>query len=110
MANDDYEDIDEPADPVEDDTDDDTETLSAAETEVADADVSVEAGSDGPISRSEVDDAETLTVSSKEALRRQLEEEMERFLAQGGKIREIPADETSDPPRKPVSSYGSKPI
>jgi hypothetical protein len=109
MANDDYDEIDETADPVEDDTDDDTETL-AADADVAEAEVSSDAGGDGPISRSEVDDAETLTVSSKEALRRQLEEEMERFLAQGGKIREIPADETSDPPRKPVSSYGSKPI
>jgi hypothetical protein len=39
-----------------------------------------------------------------------LEEEMERFLASGGKIRQIPADESSDPPKKPVSSYGSKPI
>ena len=109
MANDDYDEIDDAADAVEDDNDDDTDVLSAADAEVSDAEVVSETG-DSPVSRSEVDDAETLTVSSKEALRRQLEEEMERFLAQGGKIREIPPDETADPPRKPVSSYGSKPI
>lgn len=111
MANDDYDEIDETADPVDDDSDDDTDTLSAAEADAGDGEAAGgEGGGEGPISRSEVDDAETLTVSSKEALRRQLEEEMERFLSQGGKIREIPPDETSDPPRKPVSSYGSKPI
>ena len=33
-----------------------------------------------------------------------------RFLAQGGQIKEIPPDVTTDPPQKPVSNYGSKPI
>lgn len=110
MANDDYEEFDETADPVDDDVEDETETAGAedgAEVEGAAAD---SGGGEGPISRSDVDDAETLTVSSKEALRRQLEEEMERFLAKGGKIQEIPPDETADPPKKPVSNYGSKPI
>jgi hypothetical protein len=109
MSNDDYDDIDETADPVDDDTEDDTEVLATADAEGEGAEVVASEG-DGPIARSDVDDAETLTVSSKEALRRQLEEEMERFLAQGGKIKEIPPDESADPPRKPVSSYGSKPI
>ena len=45
-----------------------------------------------------------------EALRRQLEEEVARFLAQGGKVKEIPPDVQADPPQKPVSNYGSKPI
>lgn len=107
MANDDYEEIDEMADPADDEPEDDGEPIAAAEEggegEAAEA-------SEGGAARNDIDDAETLTVSSKEALRRQLEEEMERFLAQGGKIREIPPDETTDPPRKPVSSYGSKPI
>ena len=55
-------------------------------------------------------DAETLTVSSKEAARRQLEEEMERFLSAGGKIRQIPPDESTDPPKRPSGGYGSKSI
>ena len=108
MSNDDYDDIDETADPVDDDSEDDTEVLAVVDTE-GDGAVAASEG-DGPIARTDADDAETMTVSSKEALRRQLEEEMERFLAQGGKIKEIPPDETTDPPRKPVSSYGSKPI
>jgi hypothetical protein len=103
MSHADYDDeIDETADPIDEpDTDD----------------LPVEIDSDGepatPAGKAkEIDlaDAETLTVSSKEAARRQLEEEMERFLAAGGKIRQIPADESSDPPKRPTSSYGSKPI
>ncbi len=105
MANEDYEDFDETAEPAEDEAD---EVETAAEEEEGET----AAASDGeaPITRGDVDDAETLTVSSKEAIRRQLEEEMERFLAKGGKIQEIPPDETADPPKKPVSNYGSKPI
>ena len=102
MANDDYEDLDETADPV----DDDVEEEADAEEPAAEA----AGGGESPAARSDLDDAETLTVSSKEALRRQLEEEMERFLARGGKIQEIPPDVTADPPQKPVSNYGSKPI
>lgn len=103
MANDDYEDLDETADPVEDEVEEEAE-------EAGDEALSAEAGSEAPMPRSELEEAETLTVSSKEALRRQLEEEMARFLAQGGKIKEIPPDVTADPPQKPVSNYGSKPI
>lgn len=42
--------------------------------------------------RDEVLEAESLSPSAKESLRRQLEEEMERFLAAGGRIREVPPD------------------
>lgn len=105
MANDDYDDIDETADPVDDDTEEDTETAEAEDGEVAAA-----PAGEAKVSRSDLDEAETLTVSSKEALRRQLEEEMERFLARGGKVQEIPPDVTADPPQKPTSNYGSKPI
>lgn len=104
MANEDYEDFDETAEPLDEEESEDTE---AVET---DDEPAAAATGEAPITRSDLDDAETLTVSSKEAIRRQLEEEMERFLAQGGKIKEIPPDEVTDPPRKPVSSYGSKPI
>lgn len=104
MANDDYDEVDETADPVDDDTEEETE-------EGGDEEVSAEASSEAPAPRpADLEDAETLTVSSKEALRRQLEEEMERFLARGGKIQEIPPDVTTDPPQRPVSNYGSKPI
>ncbi|HEX5277665.1 MAG TPA: hypothetical protein VFW42_08360 [Fluviicoccus sp.] len=102
MSNSDFDDeFDETADPVDDEPDTGDEPAEAPAEGAAPA-------SDGALS--DVAEAESLTVSSKEALRRQLEEEMERFLSRGGKIVEVPADETADPPRKPVSSYGSKPI
>lgn len=104
MANDDYDELDETADPVDDETEEEAEE--GSEELVVEAD----SGSEAPAPRLDPDDAETLTVSSKEALRRQLEEEMARFLAQGGRIQEIPPDVTADPPQKPVSNYGSKPI
>lgn len=47
--------------------------------------------------RSEVLEAESLSPSAKETLRRQLEEEMERFLASGGRIKEVPPDPDADP-------------
>lgn len=102
MSTSDFEDeFDETADPVDDEPDTGDEPADAPAEGAAPA-------SDGALS--DVAEAESLTVSSKEAIRRQLEEEMARFLARGGKIVEVPADETADPPRKPVSSYGSKPI
>lgn len=105
MANDDYDEVDETADSVDDETDEDEVEAEAEEGKAA---ASGEGASPAP--RSDIADAETLTVSSKEALRRQLEEEMERFLAKGGKVQEIAPDVVTDPPHKPVSHYGSKPI
>lgn len=108
MANDDYDDLDETADPIDDDEGED-------EGSAAEEGAEAPAASDGEATpaaarNNDVVEAETLTVSSKEALRRQLEEEMERFLARGGKVQEIPPDVTTDPPQKPVSNYGSKPL
>ena len=106
MANDDYDEVDETADSVDDEADDEE-----IEVDAEDGKAEAAGGEGGaPAPRSDVADAETLTVSSKEALRRQLEEEMERFLAKGGKVQEIAPDVTADPPQKPVSHYGSKPI
>lgn len=110
MANDDYDEIDETADPVDDDVEDEEGESEAEGDEPAAEAASGEGGSSPAPSRADIDEAETLTVSSKDALRRQLEEEMERFLAKGGKVQEIPPDVTADPPQKPVSNYGSKPI
>ena len=101
MSGTDFDDeFDETADPVDDGPEADDEAPAAA----------TEGAAEDSSAMTDIAEAETLTVSSKEAIRRQLEEEMERFLARGGKIVEVPADETSDPPRKPTSSYGSKPI
>lgn len=107
MANDDYDEVDETADPVENDEEDD-EVEAEGDEPVAAAEGGGSA--EAVAARTDIDTAESLTVSSKEALRRQLEEEMERFLAKGGKVQEIAPDVTADPPQKPVSNYGSKPI
>lgn len=104
MANDDYDELDETADSLDDDVEEEAEEGSTKEL------TAEPPASEAPAPRADLEDAETLTVSSKEALRRQLEEEMQRFLAQGGRITEVPPDVTADPPQKPVSNYGSKPI
>lgn len=50
------------------------------------------------------------SVLSKELERRRLQEEVETFLAGGGKIDEVPANVVSSPPQKPESNYGGQPI
>lgn len=56
------------------------------------------------------DDGRERTLSSREAERRKLEEEMKQFLSGGGEIRQIDRDVRMDPPKKPTSNYGSRPI
>jgi len=79
----DYDENDEPAD--------DEPEGEAAEPE-AEADPAVAAKA-----RSEALLAESLSPSAKDNLRRQLEEEMERFLASGGRIKEVPPDPDAGP-------------
>jgi len=63
-----------------------------------------------------VDDAglDTATVSeaarSKELERQRLQDEINQYLASGGKIDRIPANVVADPPKKPESNYGGQPI
>ena len=56
------------------------------------------------------DDGRDRTISSRAAERQQLEEDMARFLSKGGTIQEIDRDVRMDPPKKPQSNYGSRPI
>lgn len=51
-----------------------------------------------------------LSVSSRERLRHELEDEVEAFLASGGKIHQVDANVTADPPQKPQNNYCSRPI
>jgi len=50
------------------------------------------------------------SVAAREALRQQIQSDVEAFLARGGVISEIPPNVVSDPPRKPQSNYGGQPI
>lgn len=50
------------------------------------------------------------SVASRQALRDEMERQVAEFLARGGRIEQVEADVSSDPPRKPTSDYGSRPI
>jgi hypothetical protein len=53
---------------------------------------------------------EEASIAARESLRKQIESDVEAFLARGGVISEIPANVVADPPRKPTSNYGGQPI
>lgn len=46
----------------------------------------------------------------RERARKQLESDIEAFLASGGKIQSIDNNVMADPPKKPQSNYGGQPI
>jgi|GEM_PF-711995 len=50
------------------------------------------------------------SIAAREALRQQIQDDVEAFLARGGVISEIEPNVVSDPPRKPQSNYGGQPI
>jgi len=56
------------------------------------------------------DRAEDRTVTSRAKIRTQLSDQIEEFLASGGQISQIDPNVMADPPRKPQSNYGSRPI
>jgi hypothetical protein len=76
-----------------------------------DVEVAAEASAEsaGPAVNHE-DSPEERTVASRQKLREEMEQEIEAFLARGGKIAQIEPNVTADPPRKPDSEYGSRPI
>jgi len=53
---------------------------------------------------------EDFSIVSRQKIRDELEEQMAAFLARGGKISEVPANVTADPPKKPSPDYGGRPI
>jgi len=57
------------------------------------------------------DDNESLrTLNARKGVRDQLESDIEVFLASGGSVQEIDVNVMADPPTKPVSKYGGRPI
>ncbi len=50
------------------------------------------------------------SVSSKEDIRRKLKDDVEEFLKAGGRVSYIQMGVISDPPKKPESNYGRRPI
>ncbi|WP_022963907.1 hypothetical protein [Halopseudomonas pelagia] len=53
---------------------------------------------------------EGLSIEAKAREREMLARQMEEFMARGGKIQEVDPNVVGDPPRKPDSKYGSRPI
>lgn len=56
------------------------------------------------------DPLEGLSIEAKAREREMLARQMEEFMARGGKIHEVDANVVGDPPKRPDSKYGSRPI
>jgi hypothetical protein len=73
----------------------------------------VDAGEDEPArvaAASDVIEEDDANMAVRNAMRKQIESDVEAFLARGGKISVIPPNVVADPPRKPESNYGGQPI
>ncbi len=57
-----------------------------------------------------VEEEELPSIEAKQAERDALARAMEEFLARGGKVQQIDPNVVADPPKKPDSKYGSRPI
>lgn len=99
-------DEDEDADEVEEGSEDSADVEEAEE----EAEVEARGSNGGPAPKSAEDAPEERTVSSRQGLRDEMSRQIEEFLARGGEIKEIDPNVTADPPRKPESEYGSRPI
>jgi len=59
---------------------------------------------------SKEESAEERTVESRRRLRDMLTNQIEEFLSKGGTIETVPSNITANPPKKPESNYGNRPI
>jgi len=66
--------------------------------------------SGGSVAKDKDDGADARTVAGRQKVREKLAKDVEAFLAKGGQIKEIDANTTADPPVRPTSEYGSRPI
>lgn len=96
---------------------DDGEDLAAADD--GDPSVDDDGDDDGDIitptkskskAKAAVDPEELPSIEAKQKDRDSLAQAMEAFLARGGKVQEVEPNVVSDPPKKPDSKYGSRPI
>lgn len=85
------------------------EELSAAEEIDGDDDVEAPAPTSKKAKQA-VDPEELPSVEAKQKERDALARAMEEFLARGGRVQEIEPNVVADPPKKPDSKYGSRPI
>ena len=94
--------------------DDDSEELAAddgeADEQVDDGSDAVPAGKPSKKAKASEEEEELPSVEAKQKERDALAKAMEEFLARGGKVQEIEDNVVADPPKKPDSKYGSRPI
>lgn len=57
-----------------------------------------------------IDVEELPSIEAKQKERDALARAMEEFLSRGGKVQEVEPNVVADPPKKPDSKYGSRPI
>ena len=69
-----------------------------------------EAPAPGKKAKAAVVEEELPSVEAKQKERDALAKAMEEFLSRGGKVQEIEPNVVADPPKKPDSKYGSRPI
>lgn len=90
---------------------DDGEELAAADDGDSGDDGDGEVVASGKKSKAkavEVDEMPSIEAKQKE--RDALAKAMEEFLSRGGKVQEVEPNVVADPPKKPDSKYGSRPI
>ncbi|RZK09873.1 MAG: hypothetical protein EOO43_20855 [Flavobacterium sp.] len=92
---DDYDTPDTDVEPVEvDDVDVDGTIDIDTESVATDPDSVASSDEASRLTDADLAEAESLTVTAKQSIRQQLEDELARFLAQGGRITEVPTDDT----------------
>ena len=94
---------------------DEGEELAAADDGVSDDDGDgddeiVPAAKGKAKAKAAVDVDDLPSVEAKQKERDALARAMEEFLSRGGKVQEVEANVVADPPKKPDSKYGSRPI
>ena len=92
---------------------DDGEELEAADTgDDGDdgSDAGESTGKSGKKAKAAVEVEELPSVEAKQKERDALAQAMEEFLSRGGRVQEIEPNVVADPPKKPDSKYGSRPI
>ena len=102
-------------DDIESAEEDDDEDLPAdddgAEDDDDDGDSdSAEVAPRGKAKKKAVTEEDLPSLEAKQSEREALAKAMEDFLARGGKVQEIDPNVVADPPKKPDSKYGSRPI
>lgn len=102
------EDLDETAVEAED-AEDEEEDEEDDGDEVLDSDNATYAAPKSKKS-ADADVVDDFSIASRQKAREELDAQIAEFLARGGRINEIDPNVTADPPKKPTSDYGGRPI